>query len=187
MADEPRLTHTSMSIGTLGYMAPEQAAGAEPDPRHDLFAAGIVGKQMITDCRPRDLPQDWPSRLWPFLERLTSPDPEARPATASEAIALLAALGPPAGAPWESQPDPPEVFDQLAPPDDPPTDGPLPEPVDAAASTPSATRTRIRPATPTALITDGHTPDRRRAVAIASAASLLLALALLITAVAVWF
>ncbi|MGY4720035.1 serine/threonine-protein kinase [Naumannella cuiyingiana] len=113
--DEPRLTHTSMSIGTLGYMAPEQARGAEPEPRHDLHAAGVVGKRMITGQPSRGLPENWPSPLWPFLARLTDPDPRRRPSSAADARAELRRTGLlTGGTPWLAEPDPPEVFDQLA-------------------------------------------------------------------------
>ncbi|TYL55332.1 serine/threonine protein kinase [Nocardioides sp. BGMRC 2183] len=50
--DEPRLTHVAMVIGTPGYMAPEQYHGADPDPRSDVYALGIVVLEMLTGKRP---------------------------------------------------------------------------------------------------------------------------------------
>jgi serine/threonine-protein kinase len=118
LVDEVRLTRFPGAIGTEGYLAPEQAHAAAPEPRQDLYALGRVGVQMLTGLGPRrqDGVPDGPLR--PLLEALTRPDPERRPASASAALHLLRATGVPAGAPWQQDPEPPEVFDQL--PDLPP-------------------------------------------------------------------
>lgn len=52
-ADEPRLTHVAMVIGTPGYMAPEQYRGADPDPAADVYALGVVLLEMLDGKRPR--------------------------------------------------------------------------------------------------------------------------------------
>ena len=118
LVDEVRLTRFPGAIGTEGYLAPEQAHGAAPEPRQDLYALGRVGVQMLTGLGPRrqDGVPDGPLR--PLLEALIQPDSERRPASASAALHLLRATGLPAGAPWLQDPEPPEVFDQL--PDLPP-------------------------------------------------------------------
>ena len=41
-------------VGTLKYMAPEQIEGRPVDSRSDMFAAGIVLYQLLTECRPFD-------------------------------------------------------------------------------------------------------------------------------------
>lgn len=50
--DAPRLTHASEVIGSPGYMAPEQLAGADPAFTQDVYAAGMVGLEMLTGVRP---------------------------------------------------------------------------------------------------------------------------------------
>jgi len=38
--------------GTIEYMSPEQRSGDSPDPRDDLYAAGILGCELLTGRRP---------------------------------------------------------------------------------------------------------------------------------------
>ncbi|QIX28483.1 protein kinase [Nocardioides sp. JQ2195] len=113
LIDEVRLTRFPGAIGTDGYMAPEQAHGAAPEPQQDLYALGVVGIQMLTGLSPRHQKgaPDGPYRE--FLEALTQEDSEKRPATASEALQLLRSAGVPPGTPWQSDSEPPEVFNQL--------------------------------------------------------------------------
>jgi serine/threonine-protein kinase len=120
LVDEPRMTRHSTVLGTPGYIAPEQLAGADPDPRQDLYAVGAVAAELLTGERPGvdgKIPVvDGP--LGDFIRRSTATDPADRPGSANEAGRLLATIGvlPPGGiAPWAEDPDPPEVFDQLSP------------------------------------------------------------------------
>ena len=121
LTDDVRLTRVPGAIGTDGYMAPEQARAAAPDPRQDLYAAGVVAAQMLTGLDPRRLRGAPPGRLQPLLAALTSPEPDRRPPSASAALAHLRRLGVPPGAPWQDEPRPPEVVDRLA--DVPPPTG----------------------------------------------------------------
>jgi len=47
-----KLTRTSSTVGTLGYMAPEQIQGGEVDARSDIFAFGVVLFEMLTGHLP---------------------------------------------------------------------------------------------------------------------------------------
>ncbi|QBX55430.1 serine/threonine protein kinase [Nocardioides seonyuensis] len=98
-----RFTTVPGAIGTDGYMAPEQARGASPDPCQDLYAVGRVVLQMVTgQTATRQIaPQDDPlpsHPLRPLIERLLVPDPEHRLATAEAALRLLRRLDIPAEA-----------------------------------------------------------------------------------------
>ncbi len=48
------LTRTDQFVGSPGYMAPEQLAGATVDGRADLFALGVVLYQLLTGRLPFD-------------------------------------------------------------------------------------------------------------------------------------
>ncbi|MDX1393279.1 MAG: serine/threonine-protein kinase [Gemmatimonadota bacterium] len=50
--DESGLTQTGVSIGTAGYMSPEQLEGGEVDARADIFSFGVVAYELIAGERP---------------------------------------------------------------------------------------------------------------------------------------
>ena len=104
-----RFTTVPGAIGTDGYMAPEQARGAPPEPTQDLYAVGRVALELVTGLPPASQ-GDIPSHpLRPLLERLLVSDPEQRIATADAALRLLRRLPVP-------PPDGPPVPDRLGPP-----------------------------------------------------------------------
>jgi len=93
-----RFTTVPGAIGTDGYMAPEQARGALPEPTQDLYAVGRVGLELITGLPPTRQGEVPSHPLRPLLERLLVADPEQRVATADAALRLLRRLPVPAAA-----------------------------------------------------------------------------------------
>jgi len=49
--------HTTISIGTPGYMPNEQVRG-RPRPNSDIYALGMIGIQALTGVHPTQLPED---------------------------------------------------------------------------------------------------------------------------------
>jgi len=47
-----KLTRTSSTVGTLGYMSPEQIQGGEVDHRSDIFSLGVLLFEMISGQLP---------------------------------------------------------------------------------------------------------------------------------------
>ena len=101
--------------GTPLFMAPEVLRGAEPDTRSDVYSLGVVLFALVTGSLPieassladllaqhergaikhaRDLRPDLPEDVAHVLDRVLSPDPQARFATPGEVErALLRSLG----------------------------------------------------------------------------------------------
>ncbi|MEP9363013.1 serine/threonine-protein kinase [Nocardioides sp. CN2-186] len=105
--EDVRLTRVPGAVGTDGYMAPEQAAGAAPEPRQDLYAAGVVTAQLLTGTSPRTgrapVVPDGPLR--PLVEALTSADADLRPPTAAAALERLRRIDVPLDPAWPVVPD----------------------------------------------------------------------------------
>lgn len=107
---EPRLTAPFTTLGTRGYMAPEQERGADPDPRQDLYAVAVTGLEMLTAVRPPIPDGAIPgTALGELLRAAADPDPERRPDDVATFRALLAEAVPDRG--WE--PGEIEVFDHF--------------------------------------------------------------------------
>jgi len=105
------LTNTGMSLGTILYMAPEQAAGdPDIDGRADIYALGIAGYEMLAgsapfaDLGPREmltarltLPprplsnyrKDVPAGLERLIAKCLAIDPKDRPQTAAALVEML--------------------------------------------------------------------------------------------------
>ncbi|MFG1628603.1 protein kinase [Kribbella sp. NPDC049227] len=84
---EPRMTRTSTILGTPGYLAPEQLAGADPDPRQDLYTIGAVALELLTGQRPTPSP----------LSPTTTPPANAAPRAPAEPPGAAAPLAEPLG------------------------------------------------------------------------------------------
>ncbi|MFT3775798.1 MAG: protein kinase [Minicystis sp.] len=120
-ADARRMTRTGVALGTLGYMAPEQARGERDlDPRADVFALGcvlfeclagrtpfvsdlemsILARILIEEApRVADLVPGIPPALDDLVARLLAKDPAERPRDGTEVADALAALDAPGAAP----------------------------------------------------------------------------------------
>ena len=107
------LTSPGMALGTVAYMAPEQARGEAADARSDLFSLGAIlfemaagrqlyqgksaaetFKQILADPAPalRTLRPDLPAELEAILAKTLEKEPELRCQTAAELRADLKRL-----------------------------------------------------------------------------------------------
>jgi tRNA A-37 threonylcarbamoyl transferase component Bud32 len=89
-ADAQALTADGEVIGTAGYLAPEQAAGARPTPASDRYAFAVVAHELLTGTLPHE-PDARPVEpaVQDVLVSALAHDPARRPATARELVAEL--------------------------------------------------------------------------------------------------
>ena len=71
-----RVTREGSTMGSSGYMSPEQARGHAIDGRADLYSLGVVAYEMLCG----DLPFHGPDALAVALAHLEQPVPRLRPA-----------------------------------------------------------------------------------------------------------
>ncbi|MEZ5356433.1 MAG: protein kinase [Bryobacteraceae bacterium] len=79
----------SVAAGTPDYMAPEQWKGGEVGPPADIFALGVVVREMLTGNEPSvaqpAIPEPWARAI----DQCLSPQPDARPRPAAEVVAAI--------------------------------------------------------------------------------------------------
>lgn len=127
--DEPRLTTGPYALGTHGYLAPECLThGWDPDPRADLYSAGMCAVEMITGMKPdrgthaaealaeAELPYELPQALVDVVHRLAAPSISARFEKAEDARRRLWDAGlMPQNVPAEEILGEVELFDHIPP------------------------------------------------------------------------
>jgi eukaryotic-like serine/threonine-protein kinase len=106
-ATATRITGPGIALGTVGYMAPEQALGGEVDARADIWALGVTLFEMLTGRLPftgespaamllavgsqaaprlRDVQPDTPTDIATLVDRALEKDVGRRTLSASEIV-----------------------------------------------------------------------------------------------------
>jgi hypothetical protein len=112
-AHGPLTTSSGQIVGTLSYMAPEQAEGRKIDHRADIFGLGVLLYELLAGIRPfggesnvalltsllRDTPRpitevrrDVPPALAPIVQKCLEKDPANRYQSAADLRAALEAV-----------------------------------------------------------------------------------------------
>lgn len=111
ISGERTLTNTGDVLGTLGYMAPEQAAGQRPGPAADVYSLALTLYECFSGEHPRggagpaeialaiaepvaplsEIRPDLPEPITDAIDAALDPEPELRP-LASELEAALGTL-----------------------------------------------------------------------------------------------
>lgn len=106
---QPRVTREGATIGSSGYMSPEQARSQPLDGRSDIYSLGVLCYELLTGEMPFRGPDTLSvalahienpvprlpalRRLWqPFIDKAMAKRPEARFQSSEEVIAALDAI-----------------------------------------------------------------------------------------------
>ena len=76
--DGHSLTMTGTTLGSLGYMSPEQVQGEATDARSDLYSVGVSLYEMVTGQRPFKADSDF-SLMTAHVRELPKPPIELQP------------------------------------------------------------------------------------------------------------
>jgi hypothetical protein len=107
---QPRVTREGATIGSSGYMSPEQARSQPLDGRSDIYSLGVLCYELLTGEMPFRGPDTLSVALahienpvprlpqlrrhWqPFVDKAMAKRPEARFQSAEEVLAALDAIG----------------------------------------------------------------------------------------------
>jgi serine/threonine-protein kinase len=90
---DPGITAVGRVVGTPRYLAPEALAGAAPDPRMDVYAVGIVLREMVMGREPGAGTAQMPAALDRIVAKATAVRPEDRYQDADEVARALERFG----------------------------------------------------------------------------------------------
>src|SRR4029077_4647036 len=89
-AEETRVTQIGTVLGTMRYLAPEQAEGRDAGPEAAAYSLGVVLDELLDGTTPRD---------GALLREMRAAEPAARPSAADVAAELGATQAPRVAAP----------------------------------------------------------------------------------------
>jgi eukaryotic-like serine/threonine-protein kinase len=95
-SDQHNLTMTGTTLGSLGYMSPEQVKGEATDARSDLYSVGVSLYEMVTGQRPFQAHSDY-SIMAAHVREIPKPPIELQPglpAALNEIIVMAMAKDP---------------------------------------------------------------------------------------------
>ncbi|GAB3602618.1 serine/threonine-protein kinase [Microbacterium aureliae] len=198
LVDSTRVTTPGLMVGTIAYLAPEQANGAQPAPPADVYSLGIMMIEALSGARPwadaegigtliarmhtpPSIPQTLPEQWRQLLRGMTATRPDDRPTALEVAVTAASLAGSAPAAPaadLATAPVPVPAAAALA--------EEAPQADDDAAHTvlmpaPSASRSRAR----AAARSDRDGRNRRRGLIAAVVAAALLVAALVVV-MGVW-
>jgi hypothetical protein len=109
-SNQPRVTREGATLGSSGYMSPEQARGQPLDGRSDFYSLGVVCYELLTGEMPfqgadslaialahieKPIPRlPLTRRAWqPLIDKALAKQPDARFQSAEELLAAIAVIG----------------------------------------------------------------------------------------------